>query len=56
MHPASELRDRPGWELLRAVREGRVLTVDSESFQVPGPKIASAALGLARSLGKMQSR
>ena len=56
MFPASELHGRKGWELLRAVREGRVLTVDSESFQVPGPKIARAALGLARSLGEMQRK
>ena len=50
------VRDQPGWELMRAVREGRVLTVDSQSFQVPGPTIALAAFELVRSLGEMQRR
>lgn len=42
------LRSRPGWDGLRAVREGRVLEVDGELFGRPGPRIGEAVRTLAR--------
>lgn len=50
-HSASRVRkDSPGWSKLRAVREGRVLTVSDESALRPGPRIADAVTLFARLL------
>lgn len=45
-----ELRGRPGWSELDAVREGRVIRLDADLFNRPGPCIAEAARTLARQL------
>jgi len=37
----------PGWRDLRAVREGRVVAVDTDHFNRPGPGLARAAVELA---------
>lgn len=47
--PLEALSGRPFSEL-SAVREGRVVTVDSDRFNRPGPEIASAVEELARAL------
>ena len=39
-----------GWKELRAVREGRLLLVDTELFNRPGPGVVRAANQLARLL------
>ena len=44
------LRARVGWRDLRAVREGRVIHVDAELFNRPGPRVAEAARQLAQLL------
>jgi iron complex transport system substrate-binding protein len=44
------LTDRPHFRLLRAAREGRVLTVDEELFSRPGPRVAEAVEHLSRFL------
>lgn len=46
--PLSARRD--GWALVGAVREGRVIEVDPDTFNRPGPHVGSAALTLARAL------
>ncbi len=43
----SFLYDTPGWRDLRAVAEGRVLTVDADLFSRPGPRVAEAVRSLA---------
>lgn len=43
-------RERPHFETLRCVREGRVLAVDEELFARPGPRVAEAAETLSRFL------
>ena len=42
--------DGPGWRELEAVRTGRYLVVDGDLFNRPGPRVATAALLLARFL------
>ena len=42
--------DGPGWRELKAVRAGRYLVVDGDLFNRPGPRVAEAALMLARFL------
>ncbi|GAB4263692.1 MULTISPECIES: ABC transporter substrate-binding protein [Deferrisoma] len=42
--------DRPLYQTLRAVREGRVLVVDEKTFARPGPRLGEAARTLARFL------
>lgn len=55
--PASalaELRQRPGWSRIAAVRDGRVCVLDAQEGDVvmrPGPRLADAAGVLARCLG-----
>jgi len=44
------LVEEAGWRSLRAVREGRMLVVDSDLFNRPGPAVAEAAWTLARGL------
>ena len=41
------LRSRRGWSSLRAVRAGKVIVVDRDLFNRPGPAIATAARTLA---------
>ena len=44
------LAGAPGWRGLAAVREGRLVVVDSDLFNRPGPRVAEAARTLARAL------
>jgi iron complex transport system substrate-binding protein len=44
------LRTTPGWRDLRAVRAGRVIEVDADVFNRPGPRVGKAARTLARLL------
>lgn len=41
---------RPGWQVLRAVREGRVRRVDGELLHRLGPRVGEAALQLAQAI------
>jgi iron complex transport system substrate-binding protein len=41
-----------GWKDLPAVRKGRLVVVDSDLFNRPGPRVASAARALARGLAR----
>jgi iron complex transport system substrate-binding protein len=53
-HSAGEIRQRPGWAGLRALREGRVCTLtpqEGDTVMRPGPRLAEAAAILARCLG-----
>ena len=51
MNPSpSPPSQRPNLQVLRAVRSGRVLTVDEEIFARPGPRVAEAAERLSRFL------
>jgi iron complex transport system substrate-binding protein len=52
---AAEMRSRPGWSRIRAVRDGHVCALDSADGGVlmrPGPRLADAARVLARCLSK----
>lgn len=52
---AAEMRQRPGWNRIRAVRDGRVCSLgDAEGNMVmrPGPRAAEAARVLARCIAK----
>lgn len=42
-----KLRARPGWERIRAVKEGRVYGIDADIISRPGPRIADAVEELA---------
>lgn len=44
---AARVRARPGWERLRAVREGRIYPVPEELFGRPGPRLADGLEMLA---------
>ena len=44
------LRERSGWRSVPAVEAGRVLTVDPDLFNRPGPRVGEAARVLARFL------
>ncbi len=44
------VRDMPGWRDLEAVQNGRIVFVDSDRFNRPGPGLADAAMDLARAL------
>lgn len=49
----AELRRRPGWQRIRALREGRVCVLDEAEEDVvmrPGPRLSEAAQVLARCL------
>lgn len=41
------LRERPGWREIDAVEEGRVVAVDADLFNRPGPRVTAAAHRLA---------
>ncbi len=43
-----DLASRPGWNAVRAVREGRVLVVDASLYGRPGPRMPLAAADLTR--------
>lgn len=45
--PVERLRAATGWRELRALREGRVFTVDALLYNRPGPRVAEAARRLA---------
>jgi iron complex transport system substrate-binding protein len=47
---SARLRTTPGWRDLRAVRAGRVIEVDADLFNRPGPRVGKAARTLARLL------
>ena len=47
---ASRMRAAPAWQALRAVREGRVLVVDTVLVGRPGVRLGEAAVSLARLL------
>lgn len=47
---SNRLRSAPGWRDLRAVRAGRVMKVDADLFNRPGPRVGKAARTLARLL------
>jgi iron complex transport system substrate-binding protein len=51
---AEELRHLPGWSELAAVRGGRVLVVDRDLFNRPGPRIGLAARILAQGFIRLQ--
>ncbi len=40
--------DRPGWNGVRAVREGHVKRVDDDRVLRPGPRVAEGVAVLAR--------
>ena len=42
-HDVDLLRRSPGWRELRAMREGRIVTIDSELMNRPGPRLGEAA-------------
>jgi iron complex transport system substrate-binding protein len=48
--PIPRMRELPGWRELSAVRSGRVLAVDVDLFNRPGPTIPRAARVLAEFL------
>jgi iron complex transport system substrate-binding protein len=43
-----DIADRPGWEDIRAVKEGRVYLVDDDIVSRPGPRIVEGLELLAR--------
>ena len=47
---AANLRRSPGWQSVRAVREGRILVVDTTLVARPSVKLGEAAVSLARLL------
>ena len=48
--PAASVAARPGWQRLRAVREGRVVVLDRGHKLIPGPRQIEAVLDYARAL------
>lgn len=44
--PVEEILSRPGWESLKAVKNGMVLQLDSDQISRPGPRLADAAEAL----------
>lgn len=47
---AAELRRRPGWDRIRAVREGRVHAVPRAELLIPGPRVIDGVERLGRIL------
>lgn len=45
--PEAEIAGRPGWDSLKAVKNGCVLRIDSDEITRPGPRLVSAARALA---------
>lgn len=48
--PAATIAARPGWQHLRAVREGRVVVLERGHKLIPGPRQIEAVLDYARAL------
>lgn len=48
--PAAAIAARPGWQHLRAVREGRVVVIDRGHKLIPGPRQIEAVIAYARAL------
>ena len=48
-----DLASRPGWDAVRAVREGRILVVDANLYGLPGPRMPRAAADLVRRLAAL---
>ena len=48
--PAASVAARPGWQRLRAVREGRVVVLERGHKLIPGPRQIEAVLDYARAL------
>lgn len=44
--PEEEIAQRPGWEALRAVRDGAVYAADADQLTRPGPRLADGAQAL----------
>jgi len=51
-----DLASRPGWDAVRAVREGRILVVDASLYGRPGPRMPLAAADLARRIAGLALR
>lgn len=49
--PVEEIMARAGWSGLKAVRNGAILNVDTDSISRPGPRLKDAALELYRFMG-----
>ena len=49
-----DLASRPGWIVVRAVREGRILVVDASLYGLPGPRMPLAAADLSRRLARLE--
>ena len=43
-----KVRQRPGWNRLRAVREGRIYPINADLISRPGPRIVDGLEALAR--------
>ena len=43
-------KDAPGWGRVRAVREGRLVSLDDEAILRPGPRIADGLEMIARAI------
>jgi iron complex transport system substrate-binding protein len=43
-----KVRQRPGWNRLRAVREGRIYPIDADRISRPGPRIVEGLEAMAR--------
>ncbi len=51
---AADLAARPGWRVVRAVREGRVLVVAASLYDRPSPRMSDAAADLAARLVRLE--
>ncbi len=47
---AEKIRGRPGWNRIKAVREGRIYSIDADIISRPGPRLAEAVEEVARIL------
>jgi iron complex transport system substrate-binding protein len=50
---APDLASRPGWRVVRAVRQGRVLVVNGSLYDRPSPRMPEAAADLAARLARL---
>ena len=46
--PVEEILSRPGWDVVTAVKEGRILNADNDEISRPGPRLMDAAETLFR--------
>ena len=44
--PEEEILGRAGWQSIKAIANGNVLAIDSDSFSRPGPRLKDAAMAL----------